>query len=1084
MLDSAGLDGLIARYLKDRDEGAIEELVRRTRPRLLAAARRIGKPQDAEDAVHAAYLSLLLKTELEAPVLPWLMRAVVRIAYRNKAKSRRLREVAEKLQRPAEQPGPADTAIRTEEIVVLRRRMADLPALYRDPMVLHYLEGLPTADVALLLDVGRDAVKKRLERARKLLRGGGPVRLRAHAWLALSWGGTVMKKKTVLTGTLVVLLLGGVATWRSVGRDSVEPGNRAQRGERTASSTEAAPAPTVPEAEQEELAAGARVTGRVVDAQGRGVGGVQVIADPWTMEGSIDPSSVKAPASTVRSEADGSFVLPVSDAPGFNVSAYGSTGHGELATVRAGDNIELTLRPWRSFFGQVKDTDGKVVSGARVRWMGLKGGTAIERKTVSGEDGSYRLERVPHAGVNQRWIEVRADGYAPLFFAQGAHPSRRENRLDLIVLRGITLRGIVVDGVTQKPLPLVRVVLWSNEGTGVVHNRRGGVRIRNPFTPRALGDTRADEQGRFTFTHLPVQGFHPMDMHRGLGAAGAFVEGYICAPAQVNVGDTALKIVCWPAAEVAGRVVDPDGKPLANVMVFAFNAGRKLAWRPALYRKLGSHSVRTGTDGRFLLPRVAAGENAIHARPAWWPSMFSRDNSVKIIARAGLRVTTPDIVVKPLEHDHIDVEVVDEKNQPVWNARASYAHIGFARSTDQHGRVRLYDHARHGSSGAPHYLYVRADGRVAHAQPVDPKVEDRIRVELRPGRSVSGKVVYADGSPVKGASVWATPLGASLEKGAYLPHPYRDGGPALLWYSHARTGPKGTFALDSAPRRCELQVGAAGRWTRAEARDGVTVVVESPPPEPPVGDVNGTVRDATTGKPVLRVDASCVQGQTSLPGKMPGPGKFRVVGLKKGEWLLQVRAKGYIPFRKNVQAGATLDITLRRAPTLHGRIGGTARLDLDNVRLYFCNEYGEYSGSTAIGKDGTYELKGILPGGWRPILLDKKYKLVPGVAAGGHPVAKLTDGDASFNFDLVDGGSLEVSIQSKTPRLYREARFTIHDENQHVVVQAEGRMAMAGRTWPLEPGEYKVTLKTKDGEWTHKVTVRVAETAKTGFQAP
>ena len=66
------LEHLVARYLGDGDEEAAEEVVRRTRPKLLAVARRIGSPQDAEDAVHTAYLSLLHKRggALDAPALP------------------------------------------------------------------------------------------------------------------------------------------------------------------------------------------------------------------------------------------------------------------------------------------------------------------------------------------------------------------------------------------------------------------------------------------------------------------------------------------------------------------------------------------------------------------------------------------------------------------------------------------------------------------------------------------------------------------------------------------------------------------------------------------------------------------------------------------------------------------------------------------------------------------------------------------------------------------------------------------------------------------------------------------------------
>src|SRR5213075_186558 len=89
----------LARYLLHGDEAGMEEVVARTRPRLLAAAARIGSPSDADDAVQAAYLSLVRRrgTLLEGPVLPWLLTATIRCAYRRKAIVRRESALAERL---------------------------------------------------------------------------------------------------------------------------------------------------------------------------------------------------------------------------------------------------------------------------------------------------------------------------------------------------------------------------------------------------------------------------------------------------------------------------------------------------------------------------------------------------------------------------------------------------------------------------------------------------------------------------------------------------------------------------------------------------------------------------------------------------------------------------------------------------------------------------------------------------------------------------------------------------------------------------------------------------------------------------
>ena len=182
------LEQLVACYLADGDDQAAEELVRRTRPRLLAVARRIGSPQDAEDAVHTAYLSLLHKRggALDAPVMPWLVTAVVRIAYRHKAREQRRTELSRRLAQVVSTAGPALAAARKEEVRRLRDSVDRLPGKYRDPVVLHYLQGLTTNEVATLLGISRDTVKKRLQRARALLFGALSPWL-AYTLLAGPW---------------------------------------------------------------------------------------------------------------------------------------------------------------------------------------------------------------------------------------------------------------------------------------------------------------------------------------------------------------------------------------------------------------------------------------------------------------------------------------------------------------------------------------------------------------------------------------------------------------------------------------------------------------------------------------------------------------------------------------------------------------------------------------------------------------------------------------------------------------------------------------------------------------------------------
>jgi RNA polymerase sigma factor (sigma-70 family) len=182
------LEEPLRRYLETGDEAAMEEIVAGTRGRLLAAARRIGSPQDAEDAVQAAYLSLVRRrgTPFEAPVVAWLLTAVVRIAYRRKAVLRREDRIAERLAREPGSGAPRAEAVSREDLDRLRREVARLPARYRDPVVLHHFQGLSTVEAARILDLPEATVRTRLRRARLLVRARWSPRFVAAA-MSVPW---------------------------------------------------------------------------------------------------------------------------------------------------------------------------------------------------------------------------------------------------------------------------------------------------------------------------------------------------------------------------------------------------------------------------------------------------------------------------------------------------------------------------------------------------------------------------------------------------------------------------------------------------------------------------------------------------------------------------------------------------------------------------------------------------------------------------------------------------------------------------------------------------------------------------------
>lgn len=177
--------GLLAR-LRDGDDAAFEELVRRQGPLLLAVARRILRNEaDARDAVQEAFVSAfraLASFEGQARLSTWLHRIAANAALmRLRARRRKPEEPIEDLLpkfledgHHAAHPTPwlsAERLIGEREVRDFVRSAIDrLPESYREVLLLRDIEELDTAAVAEVLCITENLVKVRLHRARQALR--------------------------------------------------------------------------------------------------------------------------------------------------------------------------------------------------------------------------------------------------------------------------------------------------------------------------------------------------------------------------------------------------------------------------------------------------------------------------------------------------------------------------------------------------------------------------------------------------------------------------------------------------------------------------------------------------------------------------------------------------------------------------------------------------------------------------------------------------------------------------------------------------------------------------------------------------
>jgi RNA polymerase sigma factor (sigma-70 family) len=165
---------LLAKFAGQGDEIAFEALVRRHAPLVLGVCRRVlGNTSDAEDTAQSVFILLAEKaTELtDHPCLDgWLHRAARHIALRQKQASgrRRQRESAAMVKDAANLPAPS--ADREDLRRLLDRELDALPNRYRQPLILHYLQGKSQEEAAGLLGCSYGTLSGRLNRARALLK--------------------------------------------------------------------------------------------------------------------------------------------------------------------------------------------------------------------------------------------------------------------------------------------------------------------------------------------------------------------------------------------------------------------------------------------------------------------------------------------------------------------------------------------------------------------------------------------------------------------------------------------------------------------------------------------------------------------------------------------------------------------------------------------------------------------------------------------------------------------------------------------------------------------------------------------------
>ena len=177
---------LVAR-MQAGDEQAFAICVRAHIGRLLVVAKRIlGNEEDAQDAVQDGFLSAFKEIgrfEGRSGLGTWLHRIVVnaalgRLRSKHRAPERSIEDLLphftdgeHQIDPPARWKETAETALQQKEArELVRGCIEQLPATYRNVLLLRDIEGLDTEETAQILVTTAGVVKTRLHRARQALR--------------------------------------------------------------------------------------------------------------------------------------------------------------------------------------------------------------------------------------------------------------------------------------------------------------------------------------------------------------------------------------------------------------------------------------------------------------------------------------------------------------------------------------------------------------------------------------------------------------------------------------------------------------------------------------------------------------------------------------------------------------------------------------------------------------------------------------------------------------------------------------------------------------------------------------------------
>ena len=410
------------------------------------------------------------------------------------------------------------------------------------------------------------------------------------------------------------------------------------------------------------------------------------------------------------------------------------------------------------------------------------------------------------------------------------------------------------------------------------------------------------------------------------------------------VGEREAVAVVEPARRASGRIVDPDGRPVAGARV-RLDPFARATW------------AVTDAEGRFAFEGLRPGTHRVVATPPERDLLVGEGRIVAGGPEATIALDPGALgVVRVVAADGAPVPGVD-----VWAVYPpaqgelvdDVAPVSSCGTTDLAGTVAFprLDPGR--------ILEVRTFGppelarRTSSWRPPEP-----ITIVLEPSRALTGVVVGEDGRPIPQAEVWADEGWGSRETTD------RHGGfrldlddaaiPATLHVRHARWGDNDQVVAVAGPPDD----------ARVVARRAVTLEVDVP--------------DLLRGRALEWFEA--VDVHASLPDLgVPAAGPLVVTRLAPDArltfWAPLPDDDRYALLEDVPADAGRVALTLREGAPLSGRLRGAELPRFVVVRR------GRLSVRSPVDDEGRFEVRGLPPGDWTIAFRDTKHAVRTGVPA-------------------------------------------------------------------------------------------------------